>query len=183
MMANGPTLSFCEVLSQGFQEIRDSAMIGTIAIAILITVLLDGGMIILLQRSYPRFVPEGIHWLALIICASITVLCISITVGAITGKKALQKKADHVVEYTNVIDSMLGTEKSDMSVTKMAKQQVSYLQTAQCNKLTTTIVLSLLAVFVSNSLLFWYLSTEGKKSKRRRRHTYSNPGDTSIDNF
>ena len=156
-----------------------------VAVAILISVFLDGGMIVFFNRRYPRFAMEGIHWLAVLVCAAVTSVCITTSAGATKGLKELNLAAEKVGTYTEVLDTILGGEVSDLSLSTIAKRQISQLQANQRNNLLATLIISIIVAFVVNILLFLFLNKTGKHvQKRRTQRSYSIVShSSSIDNF
>ena len=160
-------------------------MLMLVAVAILTSVAIDGGMIVLLNRRYPRFTMEGIHWLAALVCAAVTTVCITTGAGATKGLKELNRTVEKVETYTEVLDTILGGDASDLSLSTIAKGQLSLFKANQRNNLLTTLIISIIVAIAGNILLFFFLNKTGRHvQKRRMQRSYSDVShSSSTDNF
>lgn len=157
-----------------------------VAAAILFSVAADGGLIMYLNRRYPRFTMEGFHWLAALVCAAVTSVCITAGAGAAVGLKELNHTVEKVETYTGILDSVLGSDAGDHSLSNIAKGQLSHFQASQRNNLIATLIIAIVIAFAVNILLFIFLNTTGRRAQRQRsRRSYSGAyqSSTTIDNF
>lgn len=156
-----------------------------VAVAVLVSVVVDGGMIIYFNRRYPRLAMEGVHWLAALVCAAVTTVCMTTGAGAAKGMKELNRAVEKVETYTEVLDTLIGSDASDLSLSNIAKGQLSQIQANQRNNLLATIIIAIIIAVVVNILLFLFLNKTGRHDQKRRRQrscsiaSYS----SSIDNF
>lgn len=157
-----------------------------VAVAVLVSVVVDGGMIIYFNRRYPRLAMEGVHWLAALVCAAVTTVCLTTGSGAAKGMKELNRAVEKVETYTEVLDTLIGSDASDLSLSNIAKGQLSHFQASQRNNLIATLIIAIVIAFAVNILLFIFLNTTGRRAQRQRsRRSYSGAyqSSTTIDNF